>query len=111
MASLFDRIMQRADDTLFRVFGEDRNDCGPTYTAPDGFARPVPLEVILGRNVEVAGADGTFRVVQYLAEIRLSQVRCPKRGGRLTLSEGVFILEEPLGSDALVERWALLPGR
>lgn len=111
MASAFDRIMQRADDTLFRVFGEDKLTCGPTYSAPDDFGRPVPLDVILGRNVEVAGADGAFRVVQCLAEIRLSQLARPKRGGRLKLAEGEFILEEPLGSDGLVERWALLPAR
>lgn len=111
MASKFDRIMHRADDTLFRVFGEDRAACGPVYIPPDGWANPIPLEVILGRNVEVAGADGVFRVVQYLADIRLSQVPNPKRLGRLKLAEGDFILEEPLGSDGLVARWALLPGR
>jgi hypothetical protein len=111
MASAFDRIMQRADDTLFRVFGEDKLTCGPTYSAPDDFGRPVPLDVIIGREVEVAGADGTFRVVQCLAEIRLCQLAKPKRGGRLKLAEGDFILDEPLGTDALVERWALIPAR
>lgn len=108
MASDFDRLMQQADDQLFQVFGEKTQ---PTYLQPGGLGRPVPVEVILGRDVEVAGADGAFRAVQYLAEIRLSQVCAPKRGARLLLSEGVFILDEPLGSDALVERWALLPGR
>ncbi len=111
MASDFDRIMRRADTTLFRVFGEDRGSCGPTYTSPDGFARPVQLDVILGRDVEVAGADGTFRVVQCLVEIRLCQLAKPKRGGRLNLAEGEFILDEPLGTDGIVERWALLPAR
>jgi hypothetical protein len=111
MASAFDRFMQRADDALFRVFGEDRDACVPTYTPPDGFGAPLHLDVILGHNVEVAGADGSFRVVQCLAEIRLSQVPSPKRGARLKLVEGEFILEEPLGADAQVARWALLPAR
>lgn len=111
MASAFDRVMQRADDTLFRVFGEDRVTCGPTYTPPDGIGGTVSLDIILGHNVEVAGADGTFRVVQCLAEIRLSQLPNPKRGGRLRLAEGQFTLEEPLGADAQVTRWALLPAR
>ena len=111
MSSAFDRVMQRADDTLFRVFGEDRVTCGPTYIPPDGFGGMVSLDIILGHNVEVAGADGTFRVVQCLAEIRLSQLPNPKRGGRLRLAEGEFILDERLGTDGSVERWALLPAR
>lgn len=105
MASDFDRLMRRADDSLFRVFGEDREACKPTYTAPGG--RPAPCEVILARNVTVAGADGLFRPVRVLAELRCHQVT-GRRGGILSVPEGRFKLHEPVDSDGLVERWELL---
>lgn len=105
MPSDFDRLMRRADDSLFRVFGEDREVCKPTYMAPGGM--PVPCEVILARNVTVAGADGMFRPVRVLAELRCHQVQC-RRGGILTVPEGRFKLAEPIDNDGLVERWELL---
>ncbi|MGF6692658.1 head-tail joining protein [Metapseudomonas resinovorans] len=106
MASEFDRLMSRADDTLFRVFGE--KGCS-TYTAPGGMSRSVDVDVMLSKNVQVAGADGIFRAVQNLAELRLCQVPRPSRGGVLSLSDGRFLLDEKLDSDGLVERWALTP--
>lgn len=111
MASEFDRRMQQADEVLFAVFGEDESVSGPTYTPAGGLGPPVNVSVMLGRNVEVAGADGTFRTIQLLAELRLSQIAKPKRGGRLKLASGEFLLEEPIDSDGLVERWTLMPAR
>lgn len=111
MASEFDRLMQQADDALFKVFGEDESVSLPTYTPPGGIAPSVDVSVMLGRNVEVAGADGSFRTIQLLAELRLSQIAKPRRGGRLKLAEGEFLLEEPIDSDGLVERWTLMPLR
>jgi hypothetical protein len=111
MASEFDRLMQQADDALFRVFGEDESVIQPTYTSPGGIGQSVDVSVMLGRNVEVAGADGSFRTIQLLAELRLSQIAKPRRGGRLKLAEGDFLLEEPIDSDGLVERWTLMPLR
>lgn len=102
--------MQRADDTLFKVFGEDRDQGKPTYTAPDGLSPPIEVEAMLSRNAQLAGADGMFRVVQYLAELRVSQVR-GKRGGKLVLADGAFLLEDLIDSDGLVERWSLMPVR
>lgn len=110
MASEFDRLMQRADDVLFGVFGEDRDQGKPTYTAPDGLSQPIEVEAMLSRNAQLAGADGMFRVVQYLAELRCSQMR-GKRGGRLELVDGAFLLEDMIDSDGLVERWSLMPVR
>lgn len=109
MSSEFDRIMQQADDQYFRVFGEDQRCARPTYTAPGGISAPVRVEVALGRNVEVAGADGSFRPVQLLAELRVSQVPRPQRGARLQLAEGDFFLADPIDSDGLVNRWSLMP--
>lgn len=109
MASEFDRLMQQADSQYFRVFGEDQLGSHPTYTAPGGFSAPVMVDVALGRNVEVAGAEGSFRTVQLLAELRVCQVSRPQRGGRLKLAEGDFLLAEPIDSDGLVNRWSLLP--
>jgi hypothetical protein len=109
MASEFDRLMQQADAQYFRVFGEDQQGSHPTYTAPGGFSGPVMVDVSLGRNVEVAGAEGSFRTVQLLAELRVCQVARPQRGGRLRLAEGDFLLAEPIDSDGLVNRWSLLP--
>lgn len=108
MASEFDRLMQQADDTLFKVFGEDRDNVQPTYTAPGGMSQPIEVEVMLNRNAQLAGADGMFRMVQYLAELRVSQVR-GKRGGRLQLADGAFLLDDMIDTDGLVERWSLLP--
>lgn len=111
MTSEFDRLMQQADDALFKVFGEDESISRPTYTPPDGIGPPADVSVMLGRNVQVAGADGCFRTVELLAELRLSQIVKPKRGGKLTLAEGQFLLGEPIDSDGLVERWTLMPLR
>ena len=110
MACEFDRLMQQADDTLFKVFGEDSDSGQPTYTAPGGLSQPFELQVMLSRNAQLAGADGMFRVVQYLAELRVSQVR-GKRGARLDLADGAFLLEDMIDSDGLVERWSLIPVR
>lgn len=110
MASEFDRLMQQADDTLFKVFGEDRAQGLPTYTAPDGLSQPIEVEAMLSRNAQLAGADGMFRVVQCLAELRCSQMR-GKRGGRLELADGAFLLEDMIDSDGLVEHWSLMPVR
>lgn len=107
MASEFDTLMQQADDVLFRTFGEAG---GCTYTAPGGSVAPVAVEVVLNRNAQVAGADGLFYVVQFLAELRLHQVN-PKRDGLLSLPDGQYRLEKPVDSDSLVERWSLLPVR
>lgn len=107
MASDFDRLMQQADDTLFKVFGEDRANGQPTYTAPGGLSQPVEVEVMLSRNVQLAGADGMFRLVHYLAELRVRQLR-GKRGGRLELIDGSFLLEDMIDADGLVERWSLM---
>ena len=109
MASEFDRLMQQADDQYFRVFGEDKQSGQPTYTAPGGYSSPVQVDVALGRNVEVAGAEGSFRTVQLLAELRVCQVARPQRGGRLKLAEGDFLLAEPIDSDGQVNRWSLMP--
>ena len=109
MASEFDRLMQLADDTLFKVFGEDESVSRPTYTPPGGVCAPVYVSVMLGRNVEVAGADGSFRAVELLAELRLSQVAKPKRGGKLVLADGEFLLGKQIDSVGLVERWSLMP--
>lgn len=109
MASPFDALMQQADDVLFRTFGEQQ-DGGCTYTAPGGTTAPVPVEVILNRNAQVAGADGLFYTVQFLAELRLNQID-PKRDGRLSLPDGQYRLDKPVDSDGLVERWSLLPVR
>src|SRR5690606_14026359 len=105
MSSDFDRLMRRADDSLFRVFGEDRCNGKPTYTPPGG--APVACEVMLSRDVSVAGADGIFRSVKILADIRVDQMH-GKRGGILTLAEGRFKLADPVDNDGLVERWELL---
>lgn len=110
MASEFDRLMQQADDVLFGVFGEDRDQGKPTYTAPDGLSQPIEVQAMLSRNAQLAGADGMFRVVQYLAELRVSQMR-GKRGGRLELAAGAFLLEDMIDNDGLVERWSLMPAR
>lgn len=110
MASEFNRLMQLADDALFKVFGEDESVSPPRYT-PTGGLPPFDVSVMLGRNVEVAGADGTFRTVELLAELRLSQIARPKRGARLELAEGEFLLGELIDSDGLVERWTLMPVR
>lgn len=107
MASEFDALMQQADDVLFRTFGEAG---GCTYTAPGGAAAPVAVEVIVNRNAQVAGADGLFYTVQFLAELRLHQIS-PKRDGLLSLPDGRYRLEKPVDSDGLVERWSLLPVR
>ena len=107
MASEFDALMQQADDALFRAFGEAG---GGTYTAPGGAAAPVAVEVIVNRNTQVAGADGLFYTVQFLAELRLGQI-APKRDGLLTLPDGQYRLDKPVDSDGLVERWSLLPVR
>ena len=62
------------------------------------------------RNTQVAGADGLFYTVQFLAELRLGQI-APKRDGLLTLPDGQYRLDKPVDSDGLVERWSLLPVR
>lgn len=108
MTSEFDRLMCRADETLFGVFGEN-GEC--TYTAPSSLAPPQRLRPIISRNVQVAGADGIFRAVQALVEIRLCEVSAPRRGGRLRTPDETFTLEEQIDSDGLVERWTLLPAR
>jgi hypothetical protein len=105
MSSDFDQLMRRADDSLFRVFGEHRCNGKPTYTPPGG--APVACEVMLSRDVSVAGVGGMFRSVKILADIRGQQVR-GKRGGLLELAEGRFKLAEPVDNDGLVERWELL---
>ena len=105
MSSDFDRLMRRADDSLFRVFGEDRCRGKPTYTPPNGAAQG--CEVMLGRDVAVTGADGMFRSVKIVASLRTHQVR-GKRGGLLELAEGRFKLHDFIDTDGIVERWELL---
>lgn len=106
MASEFDRLMQQADDKLFGVFGESDG----TYYPPEGQGPPLQhVRPSLDRNVQIAGADGMFRTVQVLAELRLSQVPKPRRGGRLVVPAGSFVLAEPIDSDGIVERWSLMP--
>lgn len=106
MSSDFDRIMRRADDSLFRVFGEDRcQGATPTYLQPGGLQ--TSCEVMLSRDVTVAGADGMFRAVKILAELRTHQVS-GKRGGILSLAEGRYKLDDFIDTDGIVERWSLL---
>ncbi|TLX65074.1 hypothetical protein DN820_01815 [Stutzerimonas nosocomialis] len=108
MAAPFDQLMRRADDRLFEVFGE----CGlSTYRDPAGLSPPAPVEAIVSRDIEVAGADGVFRAYQLVVELRLHQVPAPKRGGRLTLPGGAYLLEEPIRTDGLVALWSLQPTR
>lgn len=99
--------MRQADDDLYRVFGE--HCCAgkaPTYQPPDGGGQ-VCVEVMISRDVTVAGADGIFRPVQFLAELRMHQVR-GRRGGLLTVEAGRFKLDDQLDSDGLVEKWSLI---
>lgn len=104
--------MGRADDQLFAVFGDRRpGGCRPVYRDPAGSAPPRDVEVCRDRDVKVAGADGIFRTVQHVAELRLCQVPNPRRGARLTLSDGEYALDEHLDTDGLVSRWSLLPLR
>ncbi|RIA22662.1 hypothetical protein DFO61_3352 [Ectopseudomonas oleovorans] len=105
MSSDFDRLMRRADDSLFRVFGEDRCQGKPTYTPPGGAQQC--CEVMLGRDVVVTGADGMFRSVKIVASLRTHQVS-GKRGGLLELAEGRFKLDDFIDTDGLVERWSVL---
>ena len=107
MSSEFDRLMSMGDDRYFEVFKEH---CS-TYTEPTGIAQPVSVDASLSRDAQVAGADGMFMTVQYLVELRLCQVRKPRKGGRLKLPDGEFLLEERIDADGLVERWSLIPRR
>lgn len=102
--STFDRLMQRADDKLFDVFGDQAS-----YRSPDSLAEQPGVTVIISRNVEVAGADGVFRVVQLLAELRCSEVGSIKGGALIIQERNRYRLDERIRTDGLVEYWSLLP--
>lgn len=103
--STFDRLMERADTVLFKAFGD-----GAQYQ--EGL-RPAltGLTIIVSHNVEVAGADGLFQIVQHLAEIRHSDVPKPTSGAIITVNCTRYRLDERLRTDGLVEYWSLLPER
>jgi len=102
--STFDRLMGRADDRLFDVFGDRAS-----YRSPDSLQEQPGITLIISRNVEVAGADGVFRVVQLLAELRTSEVGSLKSGGLITQGCHRYRLDERIRTDGLVEYWSLLP--
>ena len=107
MNNPFDRLMARADAVLFDAFGNK----GVSYQGPHCYT-PIPnLTVIISHNVEMAVADGVFRPIQHLAEIRLAEVPEPRAGGQLHCRSGRYRLDERIRTDGLVEYWSLLPVR
>lgn len=106
MASVFDDLMQAADDQLFAVFGVSAR----YQTSKDSQATQ-PVTVTIDKDVELAGPDGMIRTVQCAAQIRLQEVAQPKAGALLMTDCDRWRLDERLASDGLVEVWSLLPVR
>ena len=106
MNTRFDRLMSRADEVLFDAFGE-----GARYQDCIGTPSLAGITVVISHNVESAGADGVFRVIQHLAEIRLSEVPNPTAQALLTVGCKRYRLDERIRTDGLVEYWSLLPER
>lgn len=101
--STFDRLMERADEVLFQAFGD-----GARYRSADGCQQLDGLTIIVSRDVETAGADGMFRPVQFLAEIRRSEVPRPQAGAQITAGRTRYRLDERIRTDGLIEYWSLL---
>ena len=104
MTNRFDQIMAQADNVLFRVFGDSAQ-----YRSSTGCEQRNGATVIISRNVEIAGADGLFRLIQHLAEIRTSEIPSPTAGSVITVDGQRYRLDERIRTDGLVEYWSLLP--
>tara|TARA_R110002124_G_scaffold213962_1_gene379984 strand:- start:14936 stop:15256 length:321 start_codon:yes stop_codon:yes gene_type:complete len=106
MDSEFDRLMTQADESLFAVFGSTW-----CYTGPMGTPALPQTTICISKNVQIEGADGLFRPVAALAEIRLCEVPKPQGDAQIHNDHERYRLDKRIDSDGLVERWSLLPVR
>ena len=103
MASPFDDILQDADDVLFGIFGEKDT---PMYYPRDS-ASGVPARVVLHRNVQVV-VEGAFMAVELAADIRKVDVVNPEHGAVLMIDCERYVLDQPVYSDAQINRYTLI---
>lgn len=68
---------------------------------------PVPVLVIISRNVELIGEDGIVDRVVTAAAIPAE--RFPSAGDVLTIDHETWVLDAPLRSDADLPQWVLVP--